>query len=214
MYHELYEYLILYKQLNIPGVGTFLLEKKPAQTDFTQRSISPAAYSINLHNGNETPPKKFFTWLSNRLDLPYHEAIMKFNGFVFDLKSAIQSGDKIYWNEVGTLSKGISGEVKLEPAVKDRPFDRPVNAVRVIRENAVHTVRVGEQEKTSVEMTELLHPEEARKVQWWTPALIAAIVVVIIIAIYFFQKGLTSTSVGNQQRITPQKPSVTYNPLP
>ncbi|MEI9912027.1 MAG: hypothetical protein WDO71_21700 [Bacteroidota bacterium] len=40
MYQELYAYLILHRQLNVPGIGTFLVERKPAETEFTHKQIN------------------------------------------------------------------------------------------------------------------------------------------------------------------------------
>jgi hypothetical protein len=80
----------------------------------------------------------------------------------------------------------------------------------MIRDKAVHTVRVGEQEKTSVEMTEWLNPEQERKTYWWAPALIAAIILVVFIIIYFSQNGLNGASAGNQQAISPRQASPAY----
>ncbi|MEI9810461.1 MAG: hypothetical protein WDO16_22760 [Bacteroidota bacterium] len=213
MYHDLYEYLILHKQLNVPGIGTFLLERKPSETEFTQKQINPSAFTITLQQNNAVPAKKLFNWLADKFNISYHEAIIKLNGFAYDLKNQVLSGNKVLWNEVGTLSKGISGEIKFEPALKDHCFDRSVSAVRVIRENAVHTVRVGEQQKTSEEMTEWLNPAQEQKSYWWTFALIAGIVLVIIMGIYFSQKGWSLSSSANQQKLSPQKSVETHQPL-
>ncbi|MBL7742879.1 MAG: hypothetical protein JNN00_05320 [Chitinophagaceae bacterium] len=205
MYHDLYEYLILHKQLNVPGIGTFLLERKPAVTEFTHKQIAPSSYTVVLHPNSGLPAKKLFNWLSDRLSIPYHEAIVKFNSFAFDMKHQILSGNKIVWNEIGTLSKGIAGDIKFEPLFKEHRFDRPVSAVRVIREKAVHTVRVGEEEKTSEEMAKWLNLSEERKGFWWAPALIAGILLVIITGFYFSQKGFNISSAGNQQKLVPIK---------
>lgn len=214
MYQCLYEYLVLNKQLNVPGIGTFSLEKRPAQTDFTQRIISPAAYSITMQPGTETPSKKFFNWLSDKLAIAYPEAVVRYNSFVYDVRDYILAGNKVVWNEVGTLSKGIAGDIRFEPAWQELQLDRPVSAVRVIREKAVHTVRVGEEEKTSEEMTELLYPAEGKKNYWWAPALIVTIILAIVLAIYFSQQGVDSSSIGNQQKITPQEPAATHKSIP
>ena len=67
----------------------------------------------------------------------------------------------------------------------------PVPAVKVIREHAEHTVRVGEQEKTSSEMIEMLAPvEESGKTHWWGIALIVGLLAFIFIALYFFVKRI------------------------
>jgi hypothetical protein len=104
----------------------------------------------------------------------------------------------------------MSGDIKFEPVLVNKSFDRPVAAVRVIREKAVHTVKVGEDERTSVEMTEMLNPPERGRTQWWMPALIAAILLTLILLIYFLQRGWNISSAANQENITPAKASPTY----
>jgi hypothetical protein len=205
MYQDLYEYLLLNGQLNLPGIGTIVLEKKAAEIDFAHRQINPPAYSIALRQDSASgPARKFFYWLSDRWNMQHHEAIVKFNGFVLELKNQVLAGKKVVWDHVGTLTKGMSGDIRFEPALKQHQFDQPVNAPRIIRDKAVHTVRVGEQEKSSVEMAEWLNPGEEARTYWWAPALIAAILLVIFMGLYFSQKGINISSVGNQRRVTPQ----------
>jgi hypothetical protein len=213
MYQDLYEYFILNKQLNIPGIGVIVLERKPSGTDITRRLINAPAYTISYYPGNETPPKKFFFWLADKWGIAYHEAIVRFNNFTFDLKNHILSGKKLTWNEVGTFSKTMTGEVRFEPAMKQHYFDPPVSAVRIIREKAVHNVRVGEQEKTSAEMSAWLHSAGEKEYHWWAPVLIVAILLIIFTGIYFSQKGWSTSSAANQQKLSPQTGSAAYTIL-
>jgi hypothetical protein len=213
MYQHLHEYLVLNKQLSVPGIGTFFLERKPAGTDLIHRRINPPAYTITLHHSSATPAKKFFYWLAEKLNIHYNEAIVRFNGFAFDLKNRVTSGDKVIWDNVGILTKGMAGELKFESALKDYKFDPPVSTTKIIREKAVHSVRVGELDTTSAEMTAWLHPAEENRSYWWAPALIAAVLLFIFTGLYFSQRGISSSSAANQQKLSPGKGSVAYTIL-
>lgn len=214
MYGELYQYLILHKQLNIPGIGTFLMERKPADIDFVNKIVNPPAYTIALHHGIATPSKNVFSWLASTLDISERDALTRFNDFATNIKDKVSAGDKLQWNGIGTLSKGMAGEIRFEASLKDMKAGVPVPAVKVIREHAEHSIRVGEQEKTSSEMIEMLAPSEVRKTNWWAIALIAGLLAFIFIAIYFSSKGLNTSSAANQQRLTPEKEAPTHKLAP
>ncbi len=57
----------------------------------------------------------------------------------------------------------MAGEIRFDASLKDVKAGTPVPAIKVIRENAEHSIRVGEQEKTSTEMIEMLAPAEDKK---------------------------------------------------
>ena len=214
MYGELYQYFILHKQLNIPGIGTFLLERKPANIDFVNKIADPPAYTIALHHGNTAPSKNVFSWLASTLNISEHDALNQFNDFALDIKDRVLAGDKLQWNGIGSLSKGMAGEIRFEASLKDMKAGVSVPAIKVIRENAQHSVRVGEQQKTSSEMIEMLAPGEEKKTYWWAIALITGFIAFIFIAIYFSSNGLTTSATANQQKLTPQKETRTYKLAP
>ena len=207
MHGELYQYLVLYKQLNIPGIGTFLLDRTPAEADFPNRLINPPTYSVSLHHGNSHASKNLFRWLSTVLDISERDAVIRFNDFAYHLKNKLQSGDIFQWNGLGTLSKGLAGEIRFDSAMKDLATDPPITAVKVLRENAAHSVRVGEDERTSTEMIELLNPEERHKSYFWAIAIVLLLVSFLFIGYYFSKHGLRSSSAANQQRVESMKTS-------
>jgi hypothetical protein len=214
MYGELYQYLVLYKQLNVPGIGTFLIERKPADIDFASKLVNPPAYTIALHHGNTSPSQKIFNWLSESQNISERDALSRFNDFAFELRNKIMSGEKLQWDGIGTLSKGLAGEIRFEAALKGMTIGTPVPANKVIRENAEHTVRVGENHKTSAEMMEYLHPTGEKKSYWWAAALVIGLLAFVFIAWLFSSKGLTTTATGNQQKLTPQNESASYQTVP
>jgi hypothetical protein len=214
MYGELYQYFIQHKQLNIPGIGVLQLERKPATNDFPNRIIHPPVFTISLHHGNATPSRNFFTWLAQALRVNDRDAIIRFNDFAFEMKKRIRSGDKIKWEGVGILSSGLAGEIRFESALKEATTEAPVKAEKVIRENAAHTLRVGEDEKTSAEMIEYLNQPGTKKKYWWAWALTAGLLVIMFIGWYLSEHGLQTSSAGNEQQVMPVENPSTYKSQP
>jgi nucleoid DNA-binding protein len=214
MYKELYQYLVQHKQLAVPGIGTFLLERKPAEADFPARIINPPAYHIALQLTVNSSSKNLFSWLASALDISDRDAVIRFNDFAFDLKQKLSAGCVIKWAGIGTLSKGLAGEIKFASTDNAPVFEQPVTAQKVIRKSAEHTVRVGEQEKTSTQMTELLNKSTQKRSYWWAYALIVGLLAMIFIFWYFSEYGLNIASTGNGKKLNAQKPAATYKILP
>jgi hypothetical protein len=214
MYTELYQYFIQYKQLAVPGIGTFLLERKPAEADFPGRIINPPVYIITLQPTVNSAPKIFFSWLASVLNISDRDAVIRFNDFAFDIKQKIFSGCVIEWSGIGTLSKGPADEIRFACFDNTTFSDEPVAAQKVIRKSAEHTVRVGEQEKTSTQMTALLNQPSEKKSYWWVYALVLGLLAMIFIFWYFSEHGLNVASTGNGKKLNAQRPAATYKILP
>jgi hypothetical protein len=212
MYAELYQYLLNYKQLTLPAIGTFLLERKPAEADIASRMINPPVYTIALQSGVDSSSKKIYDWLASSLNVSDREAVIRFNDFSFDLKQRISSGNIIKWNGVGTLRKDSTGQLKFDP-VNTLIFEQSVPAQKVIRKTAEHTVLVGEQEKTSTQMTEFLSHSVRKRSYWWTFALVLGLLTIIFTLWYFSEHGLNISSMGNNKKLNPQKAPTTYKTL-
>jgi hypothetical protein len=69
--------------------------------------------------------------------------------------------------------------------------------------------RVGEEEKSSVEMTEMLAANARKKLQWWLVPLAIIIIIFIFLGWYFSENGLSPASTGNKQefRVLDNSPS-------
>lgn len=204
MYQQLYQYLLQHHRLTIPGIGTLAVESTAALYDFPNRSVNPHAYSISLLHGNDAPSKKVFAWLAQAFGITDREAVMQFNDFAYELKKKVIDGRKVNWDQVGTLSVGLAGEIRFESAVRQSVIEATVEANKVVREHAEHTVRVGEDEKSSAEMLELLAPDTPARNYWLTIAVILLIIAVIFTGWYFSTHGIETSAAGNQRQITPQ----------
>jgi hypothetical protein len=213
MYEELYRYFIQHKKLAVPGVGTFLLERKPAENDFVNKQIIPPFYSVILQAAVDSPSIYFFKWLAEAQHISDRDAIIRFNDFVFGLKKQITEGDIINWHGVGTLSKGLAGEMKFAPPVESA-LEKPVAAEKVIREKAEHMVRVGEDQRTSAEMTAWLKQPESVKSWWRVTSLAVGLMALLFIGWYFSEHGVDVSSTANNMKLVPMEAGDPYQILP
>lgn len=203
MYQELQQYLVLHRQLPVPGIGTFVINRTPADIDFANRVVNPPVFSIGFEPGDATISRRLYSWLAAVLHVSERDAVIRFNDFIYELKSRVQAGEKLVWAGVGTLSKGLGGEIRFETDVMDIRAGEPVPAVKVLREKAEHTVRVGEDQRSSAEMLERLLPSQAKKQPLWAIALIVALIAFVFIAVYFSTNGFEASSAGNQKKLEP-----------
>ena len=201
MQAELYRFLLLQKQLHLPGIGTFRMERESADLDFAAREVRPPVYSVALHHGNGLVTRKFYQFLAGQWSVSESDAVIRFNDFLFELKQQINAGAKQHWPGIGTLSKGLAGEIRFQPDLR-KSITRPVPATKVIREHAGHQVRVGEDERSSAEMIELLQVAPPRpngsKIWIWIIILAA----LAFVAWYFYDQGWLGLSAGNRTRVS------------
>jgi hypothetical protein len=202
MYQELYRYFIQHRNLHLPGIGSFILERKPAEADFINKCIHPPVYSVSLRHGEVKPSLKFYAWLGSAFGISEKEAVIRFNDFVFDFKKQITEGAKIEWNGIGTISKGLGDSIRFN-SDEYKSSLQAIPAEKIIREKAEHAVLVGERERTSVEMTEYFSNPDAKRSYWWVLPVSIALLAFMFIGWYLSDKGMNTYGVSNATKISP-----------
>jgi hypothetical protein len=206
MYDVLYRFLIKYKNLDLPGIGTIALQIQPATAQFVDRSFSPPEYFFILKAGNDSPSGKLFSWMAARFGITETEAVIQFNDFIFDLTRQLKEGKEITWNGVGVFQKEVTGEIKFDSVEKELPWLEKVVAQKVTRNDAQHTMLVGEDEKTSGEMTAFLSRSRLLPPKfnhWWVWPLALILATLIFLGWYFSEHGMSTGSAGNNKKISP-----------
>jgi hypothetical protein len=204
MFESLYLFLIRQKQLCLPGIGTLSLQTSPAVAEFVDRSFLAPQFSF-VFEEKEFSTKKIFSWLAASFGITEREAVIKFNDFLFDLKREVETGNRVTWNGVGSFSR-TAGGIVFHPEKKNARFQHPVVAEKVIRENAEHTMLVGEREKTSTQMTQMLSGKapiavEEKRSHWWLWPLVLIIISFIFLGWYFSAHGVNVSSTGNSTHL-------------
>jgi hypothetical protein len=188
MYAELQQYLIFHRNLPVPGIGTFFLEQSPAVADLPNRVIHAPSYLVKHKSEVDSLPKHFFSWLGHVLGIPDREAQSLFEEFGHRMADDTRAGKIIRWHGVGEIK---SNEGQLQFNGYSFSDENAVAAYKVIRENAQHQVRVGEDVRSSDEMTRMLKTEvKTRKYSLLIP-LIIFLLAIAYITWYFLQNGFT-----------------------
>lgn len=201
MQDSLYEFLIINKRLSLPGIGTIVLFKNPAQSDFTNKQFLASYYSFKIESANDKPSKKLFDWLCSMAGIAEWDAIKAVNDFSFDLKKKLSEEGEVSWEKVGVFRRNLNGDIKLDTKTISLESDQPVIAEKVIRVKAEHTVLVGEQERTVVEMEEYFAQSSPRINYAWIIAVVLTVLAIMFIGWYFSEKGFSPSSAGNQSVI-------------
>jgi hypothetical protein len=210
MFSNLYSWFLFNKELALPGIGVFILNRQPAQIDFPNKKILPPVFHISLERDNYTPGPDFFNWLASSLELSQRDAIFRFNEFTVDLNKNISEGTVVNWNGLGILRKGMTGDVEFTPWVSDE-IPGSITAEKIIREKAQHRVLVGEEEKSSEEMSEILGHTEEKKSYWWVYALTIGVLGLMFTGWWLSENGF---SIANTEKFIPADPAgVGYNIL-
>ena len=197
MQNTLYEFLVLNKNLCLPGIGTIRLKQNSSELDFTNKQFTAPSYYFTLETRDDKPSKKLFEWLAYSLGIPEWDAIKSVNDFSYDLKSKIATAGEIAWENLGVIKRDVAGNLKLISDTISIKNEQPVIAEKVIREKAEHTVLVGEQERSAIEMEEYLADHGSKRNYGWIVAVVLTVMAVMFIGWYFSEKGFKPSSSGN-----------------
>jgi len=197
MFAVLNAYLFQHRSISIPGLGTIYLETLPAEADVADRTMLPPVYRFRFDKYFDAPDKEFFGYLASQQNMLDFEAIKWYNEFSFELRNRIRAEDQVSWDGVGILKKDGSGNILFESVKAPAFFLQPTPAMRVQREDAQHTLVVGDRERTSGEMNEWLQEENngRRRIAWWVIAVVLAVAGLAVLGWHFYTNGW---STGNQ----------------
>ena len=223
MYSTLYRYLVMNQQVILPGIGMILLHRHPSQYNVAEKTFSAPSFSFELRNTNDLPAKNFYEWLSLERRISEWDAVRLINEFSLDLKRELNDRTEVNWQPVGVFKRDVAGNIHLVGNTITPGNEAPLHAEKVIRDKPLHTMRVGEREKTSSEMEVMLTgPDRKRKAEVvmlrhdrppkkrdiaFTIAIILTFLAVIFVCIYFSQKGLKVDSTSNQSKVNVIAPS-------
>ena len=154
------KYLLQYRRLSIPHVGTFELVQQPAEFNVVDKLIQSPSFHLNWH-GNDSLPEHQLSYLAACVQADKEKIREELDSFGKTFKKKV-SHQAFSWNGVGTLSNK-SGAVFIEREnIKIVGLDA-VPANKLIRENVQHSVLVGDHQMSSQQVTDTLASPAKRK---------------------------------------------------
>jgi hypothetical protein len=204
------QYLLLNKTVSIKGWGTLKIVPKSAELEFANRLLHPPSTSFEFSK-EDTDDPLFLHWLSTQLNTTVETTIQKLNLFTVEFKQSAEGLKTINWLGWGVFGQTKDGILTFIAEPNNNTLLEPVTAERVIRKGVEHSVRVGEDERTSVEMEELFHAGEKKNKPLWLAYALLLLIIGIILAGYFATNyNLLWNHHTNYQQLQPKEPPVLY----
>lgn len=202
-------YLLNHKEVSLKGIGTFSLRNVSSVIDFPDRLLY-APKTILEYSASASDSEDFHRWIENDQQLSAHTAKDKLEFFVKDFQQKLSKHKNVEWEGIGVFSKNEENLLSFQPAF-DTFIGDPVKAEKIIRKDAEHYVKVGEEEKTNIEMEELLLKKQKRTIKaWWIFTIVLFLLGVA--ALWYFSSANKSewNTQGNGSKIKPGKNEPTY----
>ena len=203
------QYLSFNKQVSLKGIGTFTVEQLPARLDFPNRLLH-APQAVLHFSSIARQDEAFEQWICRELHLNKEESLQKLQIFLADFQRTLNSNQKVEWVGIGNFTKDENQLLHFTSAF-ETAIGEPVKAEKIIRKNKEHFVRVGEEEKTSTEMEELLFGVRRKKLNlFWIFAM--ALFLISFVLIWMFAAGHARLwgSQGNGSKLKTKEMPVLY----
>lgn len=191
---QLTKYLVQYKRVSIPAVGTILLVQRPSELNVADKTILPPSFTAQL-NEEDAVPEHQLQFLAGSLKEEKETVLARLQDVGNKLKKQVNS-DGFEWQGIGTIRRSDA------PVTVSLPALQPLSAERVLRQNAEHNVLVGDQQMTSTQIAGLREEEleEGRKTKrsvlviiGWIILLLSILYIIFILYQGKFRVGATGS---------------------
>ena len=208
----IYKFLLLNGSVAIPDFGVFELKHTPAGNDFTLKTIQPPQYTIRFAKHINGNPISLISYISSIAKVTEDHAIQLLNDFSVHLRKKIATDKKAEWLGLGLITESSDGVVEFQPKLHSSDYFTGIHYQHVLRHHNNHQVKVGEEEKTKVEMDAFFEDQKKgyQLVSWKMTAIYLLMLSIIIL---FFRFTISNYTIM-EPRWNPIKasiPAASYN---
>jgi nucleoid DNA-binding protein len=210
MLELLRRYLYLYKSISLNGFGTIMLDEIPARIDYPNKLLHPTQYKLQFQSTSNADDR-FSIWVSEQLNVSKEESAKQTANFISDLKHCLNNQKVVDWQGIGSFKNDENQVLRFTPSINIETGD-PVAAEKIIRRNAEHFIRVGEQEKTNTQMQELLFGTKKKvRFHWWHSAVILLVLGIVAILYFAYLFPMSWKMQGNKMELKTNQAPKQYN---
>lgn len=202
-------FLSTHNKVSLKGIGSFSVEQLPARLDFPNRLLH-APETILHYSAEAAEDPGFDLWLMQELRQPADEIKKKLQIFTEEFKRILDNKHEVELAGIGRFTKEENQLIHFT-SVFETIVGTPVVAEKIIRKNTQHSIRVGEEEKTNLEMEEFLY-QKHRKPFSFAWIITTLLFILAIVAILYFATTYTHLwdKQGNAQKIKSKETTPLY----
>ena len=193
MVHLLYKYLIIHKQVAIPGIGLFYIDRKPATHDIANKVFQSPELNIDFKAGTTITDKEFYQFVSKEKGIEEVEAVQRLHDFANRLKQEVSANKRVELPGMGVLIKNGMGQVSFEAHNALTNYFPPIVEERVLVDDhhtgqsiIEHTSPPPIQQEERYTEPSVSH---VSKDYWWVYAIILSVLGIAMILYYYYENG-------------------------
>jgi hypothetical protein len=191
------KYLLQYRRLSNPNVGTFELVQQSPEFNVVDKLILPPGFHLNW-NKNDSLPEHQLSYLAASVQADKEMVREELEQFGKKFKIKVEK-ETFVWNGIGAVKKN-NGSVDVEGQLLKIDGLQAIAAHRVMRENVEHNMLVGDRQMTSQQVTHTLNREAKKKnyivLIGWILFFLALLAIVFIL----YKNGFNPLSSGLQMK--------------
>lgn len=184
-------------QFPLQGIGWLSRQREAASLDIPGRQLMAPFYTMSFKEAEQVSPDPFIAWLSDRQRIDPNQARSNYDQFLVQWKKSIEAGETVSWEHIGTWKLADRNIIEFKSDNTTGLQGQPIRAEKIVREHASHLVRVGEEHRSSEEMTALLSPK-IPSISWerWVGIILLVLVVIFWIG-YLWGRPLNPATFAN-----------------
>jgi hypothetical protein len=207
----LYRYFALTGEVVIPNLGQLINTKSNAVNEFALKELKPGITNLDFKNGDQDLNARQFKYLVNRTGNPEEQVKDALVLLGEELHQRLHDEKKLEWMGVGSFFVDENGSIQFQAKANHVELYKPLHYQHVIREDAVYEMRVGEEQKSALEMENFFEEQRSAvgKNKWMQGALI--LIGVLVLALFVrYSKGSFSFLDGRFNKLQYKSVQSTY----